>query len=187
MKKLVRDLIPEIIKSEGREVEYDTLVSLKNEYKEEEKELFASYLKEKLIEETTELKEVVLSENLSIKNIENELADVYEVIAFFRNFENIETPYQSLSKTRELSEDNNYFRIVIDNAKNDTILLLTKELERHSEIIHKGNINKDSLIDIYTILRMFVIVFDIKTSIESLAGKKRTLKGGFYRGIVMEF
>lgn len=66
--KLVRDKIPEIIEEQGKKVNYHIL----------EQEEFIESLKDKLIEETKELKEAKTT-----SDIVEELADVIDVYAHF--------------------------------------------------------------------------------------------------------
>ena len=86
--KLVRDKIPEIIEEQGKKVNYHIL----------EQEEFIEALKDKLIEEAKELKEVKTT-----SDIVEELADILEVYTCFIDaiHMNIKIVEESVLKKRE--------------------------------------------------------------------------------------
>lgn len=84
--KLVRDNIPNIIAEGGTKVTFHSVVADKDAFKE--------YLKDKLIEEATEL-----SKAERIVNIREEIADVIEVIDALINL--YEIPFGSIEYTIE--------------------------------------------------------------------------------------
>lgn len=73
MKKLVRDKIPEIIFSEGRECEYFIA----------DKESCEEFLLEKILEESVEI-----SKSKNDIDFKEEIADLYEVIDAFIKYKN---------------------------------------------------------------------------------------------------